>query len=309
MPSTLEVLSNDLTAAVDSAGQSVVAVHARRRIPASGVVWRDGLIVAADHTVQQDDDIRVALADGRDVRASVIGRDGGTDLCLLRVSGDVTPPVARIARDPVRVGQLVLAIGRPGAAATASFGVVSAVGPAWRTWRGGRVDQFVRLDLSVYDGFSGSSLVDASGTVRGICTSGLSRGAPIAVPAATVDRVVDALLTGGGTTRAGYLGVGTQQVPLPEALRARLAPIGGKVPAAGLMIVAVQPGTSAERGGILLGDLLVGIGDEAVEDPRDVFAALGADSVGREVRVTVIRAGEPLTLSVTIDAHPARSGT
>src|SRR4051812_13870750 len=164
MPSTLEALSNDLTAAVDAASRSVVAIHARRRIPASGVVWRDGLIVAADHTVQQDDDVRVSLADGRDVRASVIGRDAGTDLCLLRVSGDGDAPVASVSREPLRVGQLILAVGRPGPAATASFGVVSAVGPAWRTWRGGRVDQFVRLDLSVYDGFSGSPLVDAAGT-------------------------------------------------------------------------------------------------------------------------------------------------
>jgi serine protease Do len=309
MPSTLEALSNDLTTAVDGAARSVVAVYARRRIPASGILWRDGLVVAADHTIQQDDDIRVALPDGRDVRASVIGRDGGTDLCLLRLTGDDAKSIASIAREPLRVGQLVLAVGRPGSAATASRGVVSAVGPAWRTWRGGRVDQFVRLDLTVYDGFSGSPLVDASGAIRGVCTSGLSRGAAIVVPSATVDRVVDALLAGGGSARAGYLGIGTQQVPLPESLRERLGPIGGRVPSTGLMIVAVQPGTSAERAGILLGDLLVGIADEAIEDPRDVFAALGSDSVGKTLRVTVIRAGEPLTLSVTIEPHPARSGT
>jgi S1-C subfamily serine protease len=149
--------------------------------------------------------------------------------------------------------------------------------------------------------------VDASGKVTGICTSGLARGAAVAVPAATVERVVDALLAGGGATRSGYLGIGTQLVPLPDAVRAILPPIGDHVPRAGLMVVAVQPGTSAERAGILLGDLLVGLGDEAIEDPRDVMAALGPDSVGTTLRATIVRAGAPISVDVTIDPHPARN--
>ena len=138
------------------------------------------------------------------------------------------------------------------------MGIVSAAGPAWRTANGGRVDQFIHLDISIYDGYSGGPLVTASGRVAGICTSGLARGAPIVVPAATVHRVVDSLLAHGGVTRRGFLGVGTQLVPLPDSIRQQLKPIGGRVPATGLMIVSVQAGTSADRGGMLLGDVLSG---------------------------------------------------
>jgi serine protease Do len=309
MSSTLESLSNDLAAAVDRAGRSVVAIHARRRIPASGILWRPGLVVAADHTVHKDDDVRVTLADGTDVRATVAGRDASTDLCVLKLpegSASAGAEPATIGRAPLRVGQLVLALGRPGPAVTASLGIVSAVGPEWRTWRGGRVDQFVRLDLAIYDGFSGGPLVDAAGQVLGLGTSGLARAAAVAVPAATVDRVVDQLLAG-GRVRPGFLGIGTQPVRLTEALRSRLAPIGDRVPDAALMIVAVEPDAPADKAGILLGDLLVALDDQPTADPRDVLAALGPDTVGKELRATLLRGGAPITVAVTVGEHPGRS--
>ncbi len=304
MSSVLEALSNDLSSAVVRAAHAVVAIRARRRIPSTGVLWRPGLIVAADHTVQKDDDIVVKFDDGSEARARVVGRDATTDLCILRVDSDRAPAAIDVA--PLSVGQLTLAVGRPGDAATASLGVISAVGPEWRTHRGGRIDQFVRLDMSVYDGFSGSPLVTAAGTVAGLCTSGLTRGGAIAVPARTVERVITALLASGGVNRRGFLGISTQVVPLPESLRTRIEPLGGRLPRSGLMVVSVQPGTSADRAGLLLGDLLVGLGGDAMEDPRDVFSALGPDSVGRELEAVIIRGGQPLKLQITIDEHPER---
>jgi S1-C subfamily serine protease len=306
MPSTLEALSNDLAGAVERAGRTVVAIHARRRIPASGILWRPGLVVAADHTVHKDDDVRVTLPDGTDVRASVAGRDPSTDLCVLRLPDGAGGDAATISRAPLRVGQLVLAHGRPGPAVTASLGIVSAVGPEWRTWRGGRIDQLVRLDVAVYDGYSGGALVDAAGHVLGICTSGLARGAALAVPVATVDRVVDALVAGGGRVRRGFLGIGTQPVRLPESVRSRLAPVGDGVPEVGLMVVVVEPGAPADRAGILLGDVLVALGDTPTEDPRDVLGVLGPDTVGQALRATLVRAGAPLTLPITVGEQPAR---
>lgn len=309
MSTSLEALSNDLAGAVERAGASVVAVHARRRIPASGILWRAGIVVAADHTVHKDEDVRVTLPDGTEVRARVAGRDPGTDLCILRLPDESRrggAEAASVSRAPARVGQLVLAIGRPGAAVTASFGAVSAVGPEWRTWRGGRLDQFVRLDLAIYDGFSGGPLVHASGQVLGVCTSGLARGAALAIPAVTVDRVVDQLEAGGGRVRRGFLGVGTQPVVLPESVRARLAPVGDAVPRVGLMVVAVEPDAPADRAGILLGDVVVALGDEAVEDPRDVLALLGPETIGTELRLTLVRAGAPMTLTVTLGEQPTR---
>ena len=318
MSTSLEALSNDLAAAVATGGASVVAIHARRRIPSSGILWRRGLVVAADHTVHKDEDVRVTIGSGdarrnatRDVRATVAGRDPGTDLCILRLADDASTgatevEAAVVARAGIRVGQLVLAVGRPGPDTTASFGAVSAVGPEYRTWRGGRIDQLVRLDLAVYDGFSGAALLDAAGHTLGLCTSGLARGAALAIPAATVDRVVDALVAGGGRVRRGFLGIGTQPVRLPESVRGRLAPVGGDVPDVGLMVVVVEPDAPADKAGILLGDVLVAIDDTRTEDPRDVLAALGPETVGRTLRVSLVRAGAPLTVQVTVGEQPAR---
>jgi S1-C subfamily serine protease len=305
MTTILESLSNDLSTAVDRAAGSVVAIHARRRIPASGVVWRAGVVVAADHTVHKDDDVRITLGDGSDVRATVAGRDPSTDLCVLRLPDGATGEPATIGRAALRVGQIALALGRPGTSVTASLGIVSAVGPEWRTWRGGRVDQFVRLDLAIYDGFSGGPIVDAAGQVIGIGTSGLARAAAVAIPAATVDRVTDQLLAG-GRIRPGYLGIGTQPVRLQEAVRERLAPIGGTVPSAGLMIVAVEPDAPAERAGIMLGDLLIALDDQPTTDPRDVLGALGPETVGRQLRATILRGGAPISVDLTVGEHPSR---
>jgi S1-C subfamily serine protease len=300
MPTTLESLSADLAAATERAGRSVVAVHARRRIPASGVVWRPGLVVATHHTVHKDADVRITAEGGATGRAQVVGRDPGTDLVVLRLDADAPAfAAADVAREPVRVGQFTLALGRPGDAVTAAFGVVSAVGPAWRTWHGGELDQFVRLDLSVYDGFSGGPLVDAAGRVLGVNTSALARAAAVTVPAATVDRVVDQLLAG-GRVRRGYLGIGTQPVRLPDAARA-LA--GGQE--AGLMVVAVEPGAPADQGGVLLGDVLLALGGRPTADVDDVLAALGGDAVGEALQAHVLRAGELRTLTVTVGEAPA----
>src|ERR1051326_1989212 len=202
----LASLSDDLAGAAEAVGRSVVAIHARRRIPASGVVWRDGVVVAAHHTVQRDEDITVTLHDGSTVGASLAGRDPSTDLAVLRLDGGAgaLPPAVRLADDAPRPGHLVLALGRPGRGITASLGVVSAVGGEWRTWQGGRIDQFVRLDIAVYDGFSGGPLVEAGGHVLGINSSGLARGMPLTIPATTVDRVADQVLAGGRLGR-GYL--------------------------------------------------------------------------------------------------------
>lgn len=306
MPTTLESLSTDLAAATERAGRSVVAVHARRRIPASGVVWRPGVIVATHHTVHKDADVRITFGDGVQGRAVVAGRDPGTDLVVLRYAqgeaGNVPGSPADLAREPLRVGQLALALGRPGDAVTAAFGVVSAVGPAWRTWHGGEIDQFVRLDLAVYDGFSGGPLVDPVGRVLGINTSALARAAAVTIPAATVDRVVDQLLAG-GRVRRGYLGIGTQPVRLPEGVRA--AADGQTV---GLMLVALEPGAPAEQAGLLLGDVLLALGGRATSDVDDVLAALAGDSVGRVLDARVLRAGALRTVPVTVGEPPAHDG-
>jgi serine protease DegQ len=296
----LTALSNDLAAAVDTVGRSVVAIHARRRIPASGVVWQPGVVVAAHHTIQRDDDITVTLHDGSTVAAALAGRDPSTDLAVLRLPDGTAAalPVAPSAEAP-RVGQLVLALGRPGSSVTASLGIVSALGGEWRTWQGGTIDRFVRLDVAVYDGFSGGPLVDAAGRVAGINTSGLARATALTVPAATVARVAGQLLARGHIAR-GWLGIATQPVRLPAALQRSL----GTEAEAGLVVVNVEPDSPADQGGLLIGDILLALDDRTVSDPGDVLGALGGDRIGQPVALTVARGGRAERLTVTVGERP-----
>ena len=310
--SLLQSLSDDLAAAVARAARSVVAIGARRRIPSSGILWKPGVVVAAHHTVHRDDDIPVVLANGTETTASVAGRDPGTDLVVLRLAGELprsdspdSPIPAAIAAEPdaIRVGSLVLALGRPGREVTASLGVVSAIAGEWRTWTGGRIDRLVRLDLSIYDGFSGGPLVDASGRVLGLDTSALARGAALAIPASTVERVAEQLLSQ-GRVRRGYVGIGMQPVRLPENIAAKLAPRAD----VGLMVVSVEPDGPADRAGILIGDIVVAFDGVPVTDTSELLAHLGGDRVGAAVPVRLVRAGAETTVNVTIGER-ASSGT
>ena len=295
----LAALSDDLAAAVDTVGRSVVAIHARRRIPASGLVWQPGVIVAAHHTIHQDDEITVTLHDGTSAPATLAGRDPSTDLAVLRLADSAGAPAAAAADGTPRVGQLVLALGRPGKNITASLGIVSAVGGEWRTWQGGTIDRFIRLDLSVYDGFSGGPLVDAGGRVVGINTSGLARATALTVPASTVARVAGQLLARGHVAR-GWLGIATQPVRLPPPLQRSL----GIEADGGLVVVNVEPDSPADRGGVFIGDILLALDDQAVRDPGDVLAALGGDRIGKAVTLRVARGGRAEQVSVTVGERP-----
>jgi len=295
----LAALSDDLAGAVERAARSTVAIHARRRIPSSGTAWRPGVIVAASHTIAREDEISLTLPDGRTAPATLAGRDETTDLAVLRSEAALTP-VERADAGALRVGNLVLAVGRPGQSVTASLGVLSAVGAEWRTWQGGRIDRFLRLDLSIYDGFSGGPLVEAGGRALGLNTSGLARGMALTIPGSTVDHVADQILSGGRLTR-GYLGLASQPVRLPEGLRHGLN-LGSDF---GLVIVNVEPDGPADRAGVLLGDILVALDGAPVSEPADVLAALGPDRVGRPIAARLLRAGQPTEVTITVGSRPA----
>lgn len=300
--SALLDLSNDLAQAVERAGLATVTVHGRARTPASGVHWQRGTIVAADHTLERDDGITVTFPDGRSVAATVAGRDPGTDLAVLSVeAGD--RPVAEIGDSAgLKIGHMVLAVGRPGEhGLAASWGAISAIGPAWRTWSGGRLDQLIRPDLTLYPGFSGGPLVDARGTVVGINTSGLSRSLTLAIPTATVRRVAETLLARGHIAR-GYLGIATQPVRLPEAQRTALG-LSGET---GLIVVHVESDGPAERAGVLVGDILVAIDGETVTDTDDIQSRLDPDRVGTALALRLVRGGRPEEVSVTVGERPRK---
>jgi|SRR5579872_199306 len=299
--SALVSLSDDVAAAVAKASDAVVAVDARRRATSSGVHWREGIVVTADHTVKRDADIELTLPDGRSVTAELVGRDPGVDLTVLRFDGsglrtaDFAPP------EDLAVGRIAVAIARSdddGVAAT--MGVISALGGPWRTWQGGRVERLIRPDLTLYSGFSGGPLVDAVGRVIGINTSGLSRQTALTLPAATVDRTVQALLTRGGTAR-GYLGVGMQQVRIPDDVREALKIENEEA----VIILSVEPGGPASQAGLLLGDVLIALDGSSVADVRDVLAYLSDNAAGRKARASIIRAGRVVEVDIVIGERPA----
>ena len=287
-------LSGDLARAVERSAAATVTVYARRRQAASGVVWgANGTILTADHVIERDEEIQVGLADGRRVAATVVGRDPGTDLALLRMQG--SEPAA-IERGPLPgVGTLVLAVARPdGDGPMATLGVVSAVGGPVRTGRGGQLEKFIRSDAILYPGFSGGPLIDGAGRAVGINTSHLARGSGIAIPVETAARVAEAILSH-GHVRRGYLGVSSQPVPLPAAAAAKA---GGQ--ASGLLVLRVESDGPAEKGGMIIGDILVSLAGEPVRDIDDLQRLLAGDRVGQAVTAAVLRGGEPHNLTATI---------
>ena len=317
---TLHAFSDALANAVSRVAPSIVAIHARRRIPASGIVWRAGYVLASDHTIRRERDITVTLEDGRQVAASLVGRDPGTDLALLKIADDSVPAAPRAAVSgptALRPGNVVLAVGRPGEKVTATLGAIHTVGSEWRTWQGGQISELIRVDIAIHDGFSGSALVDTNGNVVGINSSILTRGAhastivigitnavfartaPASIPIATIDRVVDQLISGGRVAR-GWLGVGTQPVRIPERVRADAA----LVQEVGLLLVGVASDSPAERAGLFVGDTLLSLAGTLTREADDVIAILGPDTVGRTLTARIVRAGAVMELPVLIGESP-----
>ena len=291
----LLALSEDLAAAVQHASQAVVAVHGRPHVPSTGIHWRSGLIVTANHTVQTDGEIAVTTPDGQSTSVAVVGRDSTLDVAVLRFGGSGVAAAEIGDSDAVRVGHMVLAVG---AGPRASWGVISAIGAA-RSRHGD--SEVLSLDLTLYPGFSGGPLVDARGSVVGVNTSGASRDLQLAMPAKAVDRLVDAVVRHGRIPRA-YLGVGTQQVRVPEGFREHL----GEARRAALIVVDVQAGSPAAVG-LFVGDIILSLDGRAVSDPLDLRAVLRPERIGQRLTVSVIRAGRLVDVPVTIGERPERN--
>lgn len=295
-------LSDNLADIVGRVGRSVVAVHGRHRMASSGVIWRHGVVVTAAHTIRREDGIEVTLSDGRTVAAVLAGVDLGTDLAVLKLDGVDLDPVESGDTCSLKPGHLALAVARADEfGISADFGVIGSTGGPWRTWRGGQLDAFVRLDGGLRAGFSGAPLADMRGQVMGICTSALMRGAGMVIPGMTVERVTDELLVKGRVSR-GYLGVGTQQVSLPDAWVSKLnLPFNS-----GLLINSLAPGSPAEQAGVLIGDVLIELDGKPCIDMDDVHAALGSASIGQQLQIALIRGGERHACSVTVGERPQR---
>ena len=279
MPNALTDLSDSLTAAVEAASAYTLLVDARKRYPASGIAYAPDLVLTADHVVTREDDLRVGLPDGKTLPATLAGRDPGSDLAVLRLAEKALIPAQ--AAPSAKVGQVVLALGRPSPAGMqASFGIIIAINGPARTWRGGLLDQFYQTETVPYPGFSGGPLVDASGALLGLNTSGLTRGEALTIPVGAAWNIAGALAEHGAVKR-GYLGVRTQPVEN------------------GLLVLWLEEGGPAKTGGLLVGDILTSVNGQSLRDADDLFGALHGDVVGKPVNVEILRGGQPQTLQVT----------
>jgi S1-C subfamily serine protease len=292
---TLTSLSQSMADAVDKAAASTVMVDGRERFPASGIVYAQDLILTANHVVERNENVRVFLPDGTEVTASVAGRDPGNDLALLRLE-NVSVQLPDLADGLGRVGQLVMALGRPTLEGIqASLGIVSAVGGPVRTHRGGLLEGHIRTDAIPYPGFSGGPLMDAAGGVLGINTSGLGMGQSLAIPTAVAWRAA-ASLAEHGSVKRGFLGVRAQPVEVPAGAQESL----GREQPTGLLLVGVEDGSPAAEGGLMVGDILVGIGGDAVLEHDELLAKLAGDVVGKAIPIEILRGGERKAVSVTV---------
>lgn len=288
-------LSDALADAAEKAGKATVLVNARRRMPASGIAYASDLILTADHVVEREDGIKVILADGAEVSARVAGRDAGTDLAVLKLER-AAEAVAEATKSPARLGQIALALGRPSPEGIeASLGTVSAIGGPIRTGRGGMLERYLRTDSISYPGFSGGPLVAADGTILGLNTSGLANSAAVTIPADIAWSIAGTLVQHGRMKR-GYLGIRSQTVDIPEASQKALK----REQATGLLIVGVENGSPAAKGGLIVGDILIGVAGEPVLHHDELFTRLNGDMVGKSTPIDLIRGGQPQTLNVVI---------
>jgi S1-C subfamily serine protease len=298
MMTVLSSFSDDLAAIVERAAPTVARIDARRAI-GSGTIWSpEGILVTAAHVVEREDRVEVGLFDGRTLPATLVGRDPTTDVAVLRVQATGLTPPAWAGPDGLRVGQLILALARPGRTLRATLGILSAAGDAWRTRAGGQIDRYLQADVRVWPGFSGGPLIDVSGSALGLNTAAMRRGPSLTIPATTLRRVVDALLAY-GRVRRGYLGVGAHPVRLPAGPAQQL---GQEL---GLLLVSVEPGSPAERGGLFLGDVIVAVAGQAVRRPDDLMAMLTGDQVGSTVPVRIVRGGQVQDLNITVGERAA----
>ncbi len=285
----LAALSNDLAELVEQAAQGVVVLRGARRFPLSGLHWRPGILVTSEEGLERDEELAILLPDGRRTSASLIGRDATTDIAALRFQADGLKTVLAGDASTLRAGNLVLAVGRNEAGPVASFGVAALAGGAWQSQRGGMIDRLIRLDLRLGPSGEGGAMVDTSGKVLGMTVPG-PRRLVLGIPASTIDRVVEQLLTKGHVAR-GYLG-------------ASLTP-ARQGDEAGVLLVNLDLEGPAARAGLLVGDIITRWDGKSVARVREVMRLLGPDSVGATVKLALIRGGEKIEKNLVITERPA----
>jgi S1-C subfamily serine protease len=275
----------------------------RRRFPGfpeerkgsgSGLIFTpDGFILTNSHVVHGAERIEAVLADGRRCRATTVGDDPDTDLAVVRISEEGLRPAALGRSSALKVGQLVIAIGNPlGFQCTVTAGVVSGLGRSLRSRSGRLIDDVIQTDAALNPGNSGGPLVTSRGEVIGVNTAVIlpAQGLCFAIPIDTAQYVAPRLIREGRIRRA-RIGIGGQNIALPAPLARRIGAPGG------VLVIAVETGSPAERAGLRERDLLIGLDGEPVPSIDGLQRLLGAERIGCEVSLTFLRHGEKRTVT------------
>lgn len=261
----------------------------------------EGYLLTNNHVVSDADQIVVALKDGRETLARLIGSDPETDLAVLKIDLQNLPAITLGRSDQIQIGDVTLAIGNPfGVGQTVTMGIISATG---RNQLGlNTYEDFIQTDAAINPGNSGGALVDANGNLIGINTaifskSGGSQGIGFAIPVKLAREVMKAIIERGQVIR-GWLGIEVQ------ALTPELAESFGLQGRAGILVAGVYRGGPAQQAGLQPGDLILSIGNEATVDGRSSMNQVARTAPGEKVEIAVLRGGEPISLTAEIGVRP-----
>ncbi|MEX1364218.1 MAG: S1C family serine protease [Nannocystaceae bacterium] len=291
--------SDTFTSLVHTVGPTVARVEAPRQAGATGLLWSaDGIIVTASHALRRDDPLQVVLGTAAPRRATLLGRDPATDLAVLRADHEGLPdlpdpnaPPAWREAATLGVGELGLALARPGRTVRAALSMISVVGDSLRT-RGGRaLTPYIELDRMLPRGFSVAPVVDLQGRLLGLATAGISPETAVLLSVDTVRATVEAIVSHGRVPQ-GYLGVGVSPARLPGSLRESLGQ--GRA----LAVVGLAEDGPAADAGLLIGDLILAVDGAAVRSPSGLRAQL-ADRAGQAVALRLLRGGQATDLQIT----------
>jgi serine protease Do len=284
MSETLLLFSNQLADVVAAVADSVVQVQGHRA-PVSGVVYRDDVVITNARALGREDGLHVKTGDGRELDAELHGWDPATGLAVLRVEG-LGVKAAQIADQPVRVGNLAIAVARSWSNnVTASNGIIAIIGGPLRTGRGKSVDEVIRTNAPMHEGFAGGAFADMSGRLIGVATAASIRGLGVIIPARIAVQAITSLLEH-GRMRRGYLGVAGQPVNLGGDTR-------------GVLVADVRDESPAKAAGLLVGDIIVALDGQPVESPEDLLELLSGDRVGKPVAIRIVRGGETREITAT----------
>jgi S1-C subfamily serine protease len=309
----LDAYSRAVIDVVERVGPAVVRLDVKagddRRHGGTGsgvIVAPDGLVLTNSHVVDGAGRVNVTTVDGRSLAARVVGNDPDTDLALVRVDAPVTLPAAALGNSRLlKRGQLVIAIGNPlGFESTVTTGVVSALGRSLRARSGRLIDDVIQTDAALNPGNSGGPLVSSHGEVVGINTAVImgAQGICFAVAANTASFVLGELVRHGRVRRA-YIGVAAQQFTLSR--RRRHA--AGLAQESAVIVATVEPGSPAERAGLVSGDIILTLDGLAVTGADDLIRMLAGEKIGRRVEIEILHSGSRRTLSLMPDERTHRN--